>query len=116
MRNPSLPALAILLLAAGTAAAADDTGVALKPMMGECSTCHARTADDRIGPLLSGAGGRTGETVTGFRFCDGSLAPGSVWSRDPRDDRSALVMPGTDAAAAGGRDVRMAFLRSLSNR
>jgi cytochrome c len=100
---------ALLLLAAGTAHAADP--VAGERAFAVCRSCHAigPGAQNGIGPAQNGLVGRKAGTYPGYAYSAANRASGLTWDeatlrdyiRDPKG-----VVPGTKMMFAGLKDDR----------
>src|SRR5690242_3919328 len=73
-------ALAALLTAGAVSPAlADGDAARGKTLFSRCSSCHAVTDQNKLGPHLSGVFGRTAGTVAGYTYSKGMIAYGKVW-------------------------------------
>ena len=72
-----------------------------KTLFGRCSACHARMAQNRVGPGLAGVVGRTAGTAQDFRFSGAMAASGITLDDQTLDDFLAAprkLVPGTSMA------------------
>ena len=96
-------ALAALLTAGAVSPAlADGDAARGKTLFSRCSSCHAVTDQNKLGPHLSGVFGRTAGTVSGYTYSKGMVAYGKVWDETTLDAFLAgpnKVVAGTKMAA-----------------
>lgn len=103
MIRMTLAALAIGLLAVGSARAADGDAEAGKRVFNQCRACHTTEAGKRspVGPNLHGVFGRTAGTEEGFRYSAPMRekgAGGLVWN----DETLRAYITNPKAVVPGG--------------
>src|SRR5258708_10020051 len=72
------------LLATAQASADGDAGRG-KTLFTRCSSCHAVTEQNKVGPHLSGVFGRTAGTVAGASYSKAMTASGMTWEEQTLD-------------------------------
>src|SRR5271165_3780668 len=93
---------ATLLTLFATAQAADGDAGRGKTLFTRCSSCHAVTEQNKVGPHLSGVFGRTAGTVAGARYSKAMTASRMTWDEQTLDAFLAeptRVLPGTTMSA-----------------
>src|SRR5664279_3662593 len=118
-----LIAAAGLLIAASSAASAQDTAAGEKSF-NKCRSCHqvGETAKNGVGPILNGLFGRKSGSVEGYSYSDANKNSGITWDEkvfaeyimDPK-----AKIPGTKMPFAGIKNEQeikdlTAFLRQFS--
>lgn len=96
MRRFLLLAFAAAIMPA--TAHADGDAALGKTLFSRCSACHAVTAQNKIGPGLSGVVGRKAGSVSGFRYSKAMAAADLVWDEATLDQfltAPSKLVPGT---------------------
>ena len=91
----------LTLLATAQASADGDAGKG-KTLFTRCSSCHAVTEQNKVGPHLFGVFGRTAGTVAGARYSKAMTASGLKWDEQTLDaflTEPTRVLPGTTMSA-----------------
>jgi len=94
----SLLAASSVILGLSGAARADGDAAHGKTLFSRCSTCHAVTNQNKVGPSLAGVFGRKAGTVEGARYSKALPASGIVWDDQTLDNfltDPAKAVPGT---------------------
>jgi len=114
--------LALMALATGTAEAAGDADHG-KALFARCVTCHAATAQNKVGPGLAGVVGRQAGTAPGFRYSKALVAYAKVWDDQNLDSYLAApskLVPGTsmtiNVPSAADRADIIAYLKTLGGK
>lgn len=119
-RLPGFGLLALPLVFAQAAVAADDAGK--EAFNNNCRTCHSwKQGDNRLGPSLNGVVGRKAGSAEGFAFSETLKKSGTTWDEDSLDrfiaNPEGLIpnnnmKPFTGIADAGTRKQIIDFLKS----
>lgn len=91
----------LTLFATAQASADGDAGTG-KMLFTRCSSCHAVTEQNKVGPHLSGVFGRTAGTVAGARYSKAMTASRMTWDEQTLDaflTEPTRVLPGTTMSA-----------------
>jgi len=94
-------AMLLTLLATAQASADGDAGRG-KTLFTRCSSCHAVTEQNKVGPHLSGVFGGTAGTVAGASYSKAMTASGMTWDEQTLDaflTEPTRVLPGTTMSA-----------------
>jgi cytochrome c len=97
MLKGGLAAMLLTLFATAQASADGDAGRG-KTLFTRCSSCHAVTEQNKVGPHLSGVFGRSAGTVAGARYSTAMTASGMTWDEQTLDaflTEPTRVLPGT---------------------
>lgn len=93
------------LFATASAQAAGDAAKGQAAFKAQCAVCHATTAGtNKIGPSLSGVGGRRAGTAPKFNYSAAMKNSGKTWNASTLDaylTKPSKVVPGTRMAYAG---------------
>ena len=92
----------LLTLFATAQASADGDASRGKTLFTRCSSCHAVTEQNKVGPHLSGVFGRTAGTVAGASYSKAMTASGMTWDEQTLDaflTEPTRVLPGTTMSA-----------------
>ena len=121
MSNSRMLSIA-LLLSAGIVPSAQAGGDAErgKTLFGRCATCHATTAQNKVGPGLAGVFGRLAGTAPNFHYSKAMVGYAKRWDDQTLDSYLAAptkVVPGTAmlvaVPAASDRADIIAYLKTV---
>ncbi|MFD2262897.1 c-type cytochrome [Lacibacterium aquatile] len=122
--NRYMQAVAAVVLGVATfagSAQAEGDAARGKSIFTRCSSCHAVTAQNKVGPSLLGIFGRTAGTLPGAKYSKGMVASGIVWSDETLGTfltAPAKSVPGTTMPLgvpnAQDRDDLIAYLKSVT--
>ena len=96
-----VPAILLTLFATAQASADGDAGRGTT-LFTRCTSCHAVTEQNKVGPHLSGVFGRTAGTVAGAKYSKAMTASGMTWDEQTLDaflTEPTRVLPGTTMSA-----------------
>ena len=92
----------LLTLFATAQASADGDAGRGKTLFTRCSSCHAVTEQNKVGPHLSGVFGGTAGTVAGASYSKAMTASGMTWHEQTLEaflNEATRVLPGTTMSA-----------------
>jgi cytochrome c len=98
MSNSRTLSIALLLSAVTVPAQAGGDAEHGKTLFGRCATCHATTAQNKIGPALAGVFGRLAGTAPNFHYSKAMVGYAKRWDDQTLDSYLAAptkVVPGT---------------------
>ncbi len=100
----ALTSLSLFVVATAASAQTSDLGAAV--FARSCAMCHSNEAGtpNRMGPNLSGVGGRKAGTLAGFRYSPAMAKSGLTWDKATLDrflTKPSAVVPGNRMGFGG---------------